>query len=123
MVINLIIRKLLLAQLFSFIILVTPVLTKDYVSKLLGNTVATFSDALELLYNSLNPVELSKNKKNKEAYEKQAKKQQKIDIKQMQDFLKKHNIYAPSLSLSQPMKKQEFAKLLFKRLKICHKVF
>ena len=99
------------------LVMLKPAFTKDYVSKILGNTVATFSDALELLYNSFNPVELVKNKKRKTNYKEKAKKQKEIDIKRMQDFLKKHGINAPSLSLSQPLTKQDFAKLLFKRFK------
>ncbi len=97
-----------------FFALSFQIMTKDLVPSLFENTVATFTDAAEMLYRSFNIVEMSKKRRiSDKLREKSAKENLDISPAEIRSFLKRKGISA--LLLSQPMLKKDFAKLLFQR--------
>ena len=90
-----------------------PWVAKDLLSGFFKNTVATFEDAAELLYNSLNTTRLAENKKKQAEFKKRiavSKHQEEKALKSLHKYLKENKINS-----SQPILKEDFAKLLFKR--------
>ena len=95
---------------FSFFIAVSSVSSKDLLSGIFGNAVATLGDAAELLYNSFHLKKMAQNKKRQDDLKKGNKHYQKENSIGLKEYLKKSNI-----NTSQPISKQDFAKLLFER--------
>ena len=97
----------LLFSLFSIFYTFVPV-QAQILEKIVGS-VATFSDVAVIIYESLNPVSLVKaQKENTKNQEKQLASMQDIDL-----YLKNRGI---DVSVnSQPISKQEFAKILYQR--------
>ena len=90
------------------------VMAKDLVPNFFENTIATFTDATEMLYRSFNVVEMSKKHRiNKKLREKSKTQNLRASPEEVRSFLRKKGITASLLS--QPIVKEDFAKLLFQR--------
>ena len=96
----------------SFMFVTRPVSTKDILTRIFSNTVATFGDAVELLYNSFHLKRIAQNKKRQEELRKKNEQawQQRSELTSLNRYLKKNKI-----NISQPISKQDFAMLLFER--------
>ena len=109
--------------LFTFaLVFSSQMLAKDLVPHLFENTIATFTDASEMLYRSFNLMEMSRKKKISDQFKvKSAKQNIQVSPEEIQSFLTSKGIDASILS--QPVAKEEFAQLLFQRFKGLPKSF